>query len=389
MRKVKLLYSLVAALAIALVLSNFHRFNSYVKDSTAALDEEPIAFKSLETPVEVQVLKRQTLVQTISANGLVKAQKQAEIIPKVTGRIVELNVSEGDFISKDETIFRIEDEAYQIEYLKARERVNKALAEYGVIILGENGASREDSAIDLSDGAFDTENPDEMEALEWLQGGRRKEMLASKAGLTSARLDLRKAELDLKNTDIKATFSGCVAELEIFADGLAKAGEKALTIVDMDNLLIQVGVLETEIAFIDVGAGAQIEIPALPGQKFSGRVKTISPILDPESGTCRVLIEIENRNKKIKPGMYVNIQLVTETILNRLLIPRDALLLRDDRKVTFVYEKGLAKWHYVQTGLENDDYFEVLEGLSENDSLIVSGHFNLAHDAQVVIVTKD
>lgn len=389
MKREKILYSFVVVLIILLVLTNYHRFGSYAEDENAVFDDEPIAFKSLETPVQVHVLKRQTLRQTISANGLIKAQKQVDIIPKVTGQIVELNVVEGDYIQQNKTIFRIEDDAYQIEYLKAKERVNKALAEYGVMILGENGGERNESTIELNDSRFKDGTLDEREAFELLQGGNRKEMLAGKAGLTTARLDLRKAELDLNNTNVKAPFNGFVAELEIFLDGLAKAGDKALTIVGTEKLLVEVGVLETEIGFINIGAIAQLEIPALPGQEFTGKVKTISPILDSESGTCRVLIELDNKSNKIKPGMYVNIEIVTETIKDRLLIPRDALLLRDDRKVTFVYEKGLAKWNYVQTGMENDDYFEILEGLNENDSLIVSGHFNLAHDAQVVIVEKE
>ena len=86
--------------------------------------------------------------------------------------------------------------------------------------------------------------------------------------------------------------------------------------------------------------------------------------------------------------MFADLKIRIHEYQDRLLIPRDALLIRDERKVTFVYQKGRAQWHYVQTGLENDQYYEILEGLEEGDSLITSGHFNLAHDARVVIVEK-
>ena len=65
---------------------------------------------------------------------------------------------------------------------------------------------------------------------------------------------------------------------------------------------------------------------------------------------------------------------------------RDAVLVRDDRKLLFVREGGLAKWRYVKTGLENDDFIEITEGVSEGEELIVAGHFNLAHDAKIVVV---
>ena len=70
---------------------------------------------------------------------------------------------------------------------------------------------------------------------------------------------------------------------------------------------------------------------------------------------------------------------------DRLLIPQNAVLVRG-RKLAFVVEDGLAKWRYIQVGLENDEYAEVLDGVQEGELVIVEGHFTLAHDARVKIV---
>ena len=391
MGKEKILYTIIAVLSIVLLLMILKNMGNYTEEALANYEEETVAFKSLETPVEVLLLKKQTLTQTISCNGIVKAQKQTDINAKVSGIVKELYYKDGDFVQKDAPILKIDDESYMLDYLKAKDQVQKTLAEYGIMILGEDqtgvGIGNRDSLVQSIE--IRSEALLDQDAFDLLEGKYRKEMLASKAGLTSARLDLQKAEINLRNTEIKAPFDGYIAELELCLDGNAKAGEKLMKIVALDRLYIEVGVLETEIPFIHKGALAKVEIPAFPGQSFKGTVSSISPILDPESGTCRTLIKVDNPKRLIKPGMYANVTIETQSFVDKLLISRDALLVRDERLVTFVYENGLAKWHYVQTGLENDDFLEIVEGLSEGDSLITSGHFNLAHDAKVVIVQKD
>lgn len=388
MTRERILYAIIVILALLLIFSFFKKSNPSLTDAQAT-DEEMITFKSLETPVEVQVIQKQNLVQTISANGVVKAWREAEIIPKVSGVITRLAYHEGDFVHRDSLIVKIDDKSYRIDYQKARAQVQKALAEYGIMILGERNNQPAPDSSGYSTENFHFENANDAEALELLKGSERKAMLANKTGLTSARLDFESAKLNLENTVIRAPFDGYLADLNLFLGGLAKAGETALRIVALEKLLVEVGILETEIPFINRGTRARVEFPAFPGISLTGTVKTINPVIDAKSGTCRIQVEIDNPDLKIKPGMFAKVSIETRLFPERLLIPRDALLIRDERKVTFVYESGRAKWHYVQTGLENDDYFEVIDGLAPGDSLIVSGHFNLAHDALVVLVEKE
>lgn len=388
MTRERILYAMIVILTLLLIFTFFKKSNPPVTDAQAT-DEEMITFKSLETPVEVQVIQKQNLVQTISANGVVKAWREAEIIPKVSGVITRLVYHEGDFVHADSLIVKIDDQSYRIDYQKARAQVQKALAEYGIMILGERNNQPAPDSAGYSTENFHFKNANDAEALELLKGSERKAMLANKSGLTSARLDFESAQLNLENTVIRAPFGGYLADLNLFLGGLAKAGETALRIVALEKLLVEVGILETEIPFINRGTRARVEFPAFPGISLNGTVKTINPVVDAKSGTCRIQVEIDNPDLKIKPGMFAKVSIETRLFPERLLIPRDALLIRDERKVTFVYERRRAKWHYVQTGLENDDYFEVIEGLAPGDSLIISGHFNLAHDAMVVLVEKE
>ncbi len=394
MNKEKILYSIICVLSIVLLFSVLKNYGNYVDQSIAVLeDDEPIAFKSLETPVEIQVLKKQDLIQTITSNGVVKAQKRLDIIPQVSGIIKRLYYTEGDFVKKNDIILTIDDELYQIELQRTQDQLDVALGEYGISLLKGNETWDYNGELDTlkyDKIKIDHKNQNDVEALNILKKNQHKKMRAIKSGLTMARLNKQKAEINLRNTVIRAPFNGYIAELDLFQNDRVQAGKKAMKIVSLDKLFVEVAILETEINFIKKRVNAEIKIPAFPGEKFIGFVKTISPILDSESGTCRVQLEVENPNKKIKPGMFANVSITSKIYKNKLLVPRDSILPRDDRKVCFVYQQGKAKWKYVDTGLENENFIEILnDKLSEGDSLIVSGHFNLAHDALVVIVDKN
>ena len=118
---------------------------------------------------------------------------------------------------------------------------------------------------------------------------------------------------------------------------------------------------------------------------FKGKTKAISPIINPEDKTCTVVIEVDNPQEQIKPGMHAEVEIPAEIYKDILLIPQEAVLVRG-RKLAFAVEEGLAKWRYIQVGLENEDYAEVLEGVEEGELVIIEGHFTLAHDAKVKVV---
>jgi multidrug efflux pump subunit AcrA (membrane-fusion protein) len=89
--------------------------------------------------------------------------------------------------------------------------------------------------------------------------------------------------------------------------------------------------------------------------------------------------------------MHAEVEIESEIYKDKLIVPQEAILVRSGRKLVFVVENGLAKWRYVQIGLENENYAEILpganpgEGLNEREMVITEGHFTLAHDARVTI----
>jgi multidrug efflux pump subunit AcrA (membrane-fusion protein) len=109
-------------------------------------------------------------------------------------------------------------------------------------------------------------------------------------------------------------------------------------------------------------------------------------MVNPEYKTCKVFVDVENPEEELKPGMHAEVEIAAEIHKNKLLVSQDAILTRSQRKLLFVVEDGLAKWRYIEIGLENEKYAEVLDGVKEGEKVIVEGHFTLAHDARVKIV---
>jgi multidrug efflux pump subunit AcrA (membrane-fusion protein) len=83
--------------------------------------------------------------------------------------------------------------------------------------------------------------------------------------------------------------------------------------------------------------------------------------------------------------MFATVKLETDILKNRLLVPKEALLMRDQRALVFVAQEGLAKWHYVDVGEGNEEFIEIGSGIVAGDTVIVDGHYTLAHDVRVRI----
>lgn len=340
------------------------------------------------TPVATQTVQKRDFVQQISASGVFRAWVETDLIAQVSGPVSSLHAEEGHFVSQGDTILQIDAESYHLAYLQAKDQMTRSLREYAAIALSSSQMNRGRLLQNDVEAAADTADINDRDVLALFADRSPKQWIASTTGLTRNRLEVRKAELDLEHTVIKAPFDAYITQVEVSPGGMVVQGRALMRLVALDPLRLDVPILESELRLVQLGAQVAIRPHAFPDEQVTGVIKAISPVVDAESGTCSIHIEIANPDHRIKPGMFAQVAVEIRVFQQRLLIPRDALLIRDDRALVFVHEGGQAKWRYVRTGLENDDFIEIEEGLSKGEELIVSGHFNLAHDAQVVVVQR-
>jgi RND family efflux transporter MFP subunit len=220
-------------------------------------------------------------------------------------------------------------------------------------------------------------------------------VIAGKSGLAAAREAFETARLNLEWTSITAPFSGFVADCSLAPGMHVNAGQPLMKLLDLSTLLVDVEVLESEIGRIAVGQRACAHLAGFPGKEFEGSVLHINPLVDPKTKTIKVTIALGvgryhtvNPRPSLLPGMFATVHIDTDVRTHRLLVSRSALLVRDERQLVFTVEHGRAKWHYVQTGEGNDELIEIRSGLTPGDTVIVDGHYTLAHDAPVTVTRR-
>jgi HlyD family secretion protein len=104
-----------------------------------------------------------------------------------------------------------------------------------------------------------------------------------------------------------------------------------------------------------------------------------------QRGTGRVTVAIPNPSGRLVAGLYATVRLETARLADRLVVPADAVLVRQGRDLVFVVEAGRAQWTYVEVGARSGDVVEITDGISPGDTIAVDGHFALAHDAPVEV----
>ncbi|MBK5097315.1 MAG: efflux RND transporter periplasmic adaptor subunit, partial [Gemmatimonadetes bacterium] len=172
-------------------------------------------------------------------------------------------------------------------------------------------------------------------------------------------------------------------------------------IVDVSSVDVDVQVLESEIAAVARDREATVHFTAFPGEDFTGVVVSVNPVVDPTSHVGRVTVRLRNPEARFLPGMHANVRIAGALYEDRVSVPKESIVERSRREVVFVFEPseegsatGLAKWRYVTTGLENEDWVEIVASddtdmVEEGEVVLVGGHTTLTHDARVRLAVVD
>jgi len=158
-----------------------------------------------------------------------------------------------------------------------------------------------------------------------------------------------------------------------------------LETADLSTVWVDVDVYEYELPWVHQGMPAEMELAYIPGKRYAGEVLFIYPYLDPKTRTARLRLSFANPDNKLKPGMYANIYLQSTLPGKRLVVPQEAVIDSSVRKRVFVSRgKGKFEPREVAIGVEGNDYmFEVIDGLSEGEEIVLSGQFMLDSESRL------
>jgi RND family efflux transporter MFP subunit len=357
--------------------------------------------KERSTSVRASLAFSGDLVKPVIAEGTIRARHSGEIRTEISGKITSIFAVEGQAVRRGQIIAKIDDREYKVAAEEARSSYLRALS---LLAIEEDDLVAQAMAPEMRDELANLERMErngeitpqerlareiEMDVQALKNGKFRVEIAAARSGVSQARTALERSKLNLERTEIRAPFNGVITGLTLSRGEQVTINQTICSIVDNVNIEAEVGVLEADLGFVEVGKPALLAVPAL-GETLQVQVDVVSPQFDRNSRTCEVLIRLEDPSGRIRPGMFVRAMIAGQTFRDRMLVPREAILMRDDRPLLFKVEDKRAKWLYVQLGESNDDLIEitkVLQGgqLAPGDKVVVSDHLTLTHDALVKV----
>lgn len=391
------------------------------------------------------------IVEIITANGKIQPETEVAISPDVSGEIVDLVVKEGDEVVKGQYLLKIKPEAYQmarnraeasLNNARARQKQSEAQLEMASLDYKRNSKLFEDDAISKS----------EFEQSLTTYNSALAEKEAAEFSVMSAQATLDEADESLTKTSIYAPMNGTISSLSVelgerVVGTSMMSGTEMLRIADLNRMEVEVEVNENDIVRVTYLDTALIEVDAYPDTRFKGVVSEIPVSANTVGVTTdqvtnfmvKILLLMESYEDKItetnlyplRPGMSATADIQTDRRTGIYSIPIQAVTTRMDTTgnavkkdeqridaissdgtvssesipaetnagsdepmvVVFVVEEGKAWMKEVKTGIQDNNYIEITEGLSMEDEIIISPYSaisrQLKNDLSVEVVSEE
>lgn len=337
--------------------------------------------------VRVAQVKIGDVEERLSYVGSLLAKASVMVAPKISGRVKRLFVDVGDRVKEGQRLATLDKEELTEEVNEAQASLNV----YKATLKGKEAELRdirrrfERAKILFERTLVAREAVDTLET-QVLSGGAQVELTKAQVAQMQARLD--NARIRLKSTEVIAPFAGYVGRRFIDRGALVNANTPLVTIVDISMVKVTVAVVEGDYSKISPGQSATITVDAYPGKSFKGRVVRMAPVLDPETRTGEVEIELPNPLGDLKPGMFARAEIVSQQRRGVLLVPEGAQVktpggygvfkvLEDGSKV------GLVS---IKPGLSAKGWLEVQGGLQSGDRVVTLGSTLLRDGQRVMII---
>jgi RND family efflux transporter MFP subunit len=213
------------------------------------------------------------------------------------------------------------------------------------------------------------------------------ELTAAESSFINAGYSYENAKLSLAKLEIKAPFSGKIVALDHFTQNQWLAtNARVATVMDYSTLYSDVSLPGKEMDSVSRNQKAEVTNFSSAISTLNAIIDQISPALDPESRMFTLRLKIPNPNLSFKPGMFIKADIIINEKESALVIPKDIILEKRGRPTVYVVQRGFAQERRLQTGMENPDEIEIIEGLQEGDSLIIEGFETLRHNSRVNVL---
>ncbi len=320
-------------------------------------DTETGADQSPAIPVETALPTRGDIYAVYSGTAPIEAFADAIVIAKVGGEVREILAEEGDDVSSGQVLARLDGDRLRLEKQQVEANLRKLQRDY------QRNVDLEDKGL-ISEGDFEKIRY-ELQALQ-------------------AAFDL--ATLELGYTEIRAPIDGVISERFIKVGNTIDTNEQTFEVTSLEPLIAYLHVPEREYRRIKPGQKATIDVDALSDASFEAVVARKSPIVDPETGTFKISIEVSDASRRLKPGMFGRIGIVIDMHANALQIPRSAIVESAGQSSVFVVSEGVVERRTISTGYAESGRIEILRGLGSTDEIVVVGQTSLKDGSKITVI---
>lgn len=336
-------------------------------------------------PVAAAEAKTGSISAKTVITGKVTPMSEVIIVPKLGGKVMQVPVDVGTRVKKGQLLVKLDSTDLEINLSKASNGLQNAKLTHDQAILNYNNAKAnyERNKVLFNQGAISQRDLEQSQ----LAYNLAQESI-NMPGEAIAQTDVANIRNQIANTTITSPIDGEVATRNIDPGEMASQTQPVMTVVNIDKVFVEGTVAESDIALVKEGQKVLVNVEAAGG-KFEGVVKTLSPVANAQTKGYPVKIEITNGDRKLKPGMFAEIQLVTKNKDNALIVPKDALITRGTDKILYVVKGDAVEERIVRTGIESDNQVEIVQGLTTGDQYVTEGQQSLFDKAKVTIRTGD
>lgn len=419
MKKALILIVLLIFLGLAFYLTETGPKKEIEANSSTAQN------RKRQIPVETVTLHYGSIDRRLHLTGDILAEAEVDLFSKVSGILERMEVDHGDRVSFNQVVAIVEREEKEAQFQEARAALDVLKANWAQM---ESGARPEEitqaeQLVRQTKASWETSLDNHMrlknlkernfisqqrldEAMLQLthseagyrsasekltllkKGARQEDRDALRARIRQAEAAVRLAELHLNNTIIHAPISGVISERFLDQGALVNTTTPIMKIVAMDKVKVVVQVVERELAHLKCGALADIQVDAYGEEVFRGELICINPTVNLESRTVDVEIRVDNKDHRLKPGMFARVSIVTQRRDGVLLLSKDWLVRQSATPQVFVNENGKASRRVVSLGVEGEQHVEVLKGLQAGEEIIVAGQYEVKDGMPVKVIRR-
>ena len=201
-----------------------------------------------------------------------------------------------------------------------------------------------------------------------------------------ALLNKELAKISLNKSLIKSPLKGTVKTRFVKVGEFVRKGDRLAEILEVDRILVKVNIPEQEILQIKIGQKVDISLYILENKKYEGQVKKIGLEADASNRTFPVEIEVDNRERELRPGMLARVTFTQRVDQDQVVVPRHTIMERDTGRIVYVVDNGKAFQREISIGISQREKVQILMGLNKGEQLVVEGHTKLTDGEEITIV---